>query len=161
MRKIGLIFLKFDSELTKKIIKGIKETLKDEYEISVFEANDDLENGLEVVERCVEETEIPIFVIDALKEPEHYLAEIVRRIFEIMNNPVFMITNFEQAEEETLPYMYNIIGDILLENEIVNNLSEVKYETVFFSPERAVAFTKPVESDATNADALKALLENY
>lgn len=161
MRKIGLIFLNFDSKFRKKTVDGIKDTLKDEYEVLVFEANDELENGVKAVENCIEKTEIPIFVIDGLKEPNRCFTEAVRRIFEIIDQPVFMITNFEEADEEVLPYMYNIVGDILLETDVVDDLSEVNYETVFFSPEKGIAFEKPIASNSNNADALKELLENY
>ena len=160
MRKIGLIFLNFDSKITKKIVKGMKEVLlPQEYQISVFEAIE--EENLETVERCVAETEIPILVIDSSKDTDRFLTEAVIRLFEIMNNPLFMISNFEDVNVDVLPYLYNTVGDILLETAIVKDLTEVKYETIFFSPEREVAFTSIVKSDATNADDLKTLLENY
>ena len=159
MRKIGLIFVDCDSEVTKKTTEGIKEMLEG-YEISAFEASNDVESSPEAVEECVDETEIPILVIDASKDTD-YLTVPVIRMFELINNPLFMITNFEDADSEELAYLYNMVGDILLDTGVVSDLEEVDYKTVFFSPERKVAFTKVVESDSTNADALVALLENY
>ncbi|MCD8146962.1 MAG: hypothetical protein LUD84_06765 [Clostridiales bacterium] len=154
MDKIGLNLFLNDKTDASRLICGLRTVLKNEYEITAFNRSE------YSVDEVVYKDGIPIMVIDIKSDEDVDIAADVIRMFRIQHDPIFMIVNYENLDDEGLSYAENTVGDVLLDCGLVKDPCDVRYETVFFSPENGGrAFRKAVESLADNAGALIDLLE--